>query len=147
MKKLNLGCGNYLFDGYENHDIRKHRPEIKYSFDLNNIPYPFKDNEWDEIMMFDVLEHLKEPLDVMNELHRILKPNGLLSLRVAYWENIACWDDITHRKVYGENAFDCLDPSTPKGKEYGYYSDRKWKIEQRVIDRSKSLRIKMRKIK
>jgi predicted SAM-dependent methyltransferase len=147
--KINLGAGNLLEDTNEwiNHDLRKHRPEIELSFDLSKIPYPLQDNKFEEVKIFDVLEHLNNPLEVMNELHRIIKKGGLLYLRVAGWKSDKCWADITHKKVYDIDAFDALDPSTTRGQEYNYYSDKKWTIMEKVWDRSNSIRIKMTPIK
>lgn len=147
MKKINLGAGNLIIDGYENHDIGKHRPEIMHSFDLNIFPYPLDDNIYDEVRMHDVLEHLDEPLKIIDEIHRILKPNGLLHMRVAGWKSEHCWDDLTHKRVYGLGAFDCLDPSTERGKEYSYYTTRKWHIDKKDWDRCNSIIIWMRTIK
>jgi SAM-dependent methyltransferase len=147
--KINLGAGNLIEDTKEwiNHDLIKHREEIELVFDLEKIPYPLEDNQFEEVKIFDVLEHLDNPLEVMNELHRIIKKGGLLSLRVAGWKSEHCWADITHKKVYDIDAFDSLDPTTQRGQEYNYYSDKKWTIMEKAWDRSNSIRIKMTPIK
>lgn len=93
MPSLLLGCG---------HDRRKkvyHPPHsewvqplvtldfsplVKADFvhDLEDFPWPFKDEEFNEIGAFDVLEHFGRQGDWrrwfkdMGEIHRILKPNG-----------------------------------------------------------------------
>jgi len=46
--------------------------------DLEKIPY--KDNSFDAVICTQVLEHVKEPLVVVKELYRILKPIGTLYL-------------------------------------------------------------------
>jgi len=46
---------------------------------LNN---PFKKESFDIILLNQVLEHISEDLDVLRELHRILKPGGILILGV-----------------------------------------------------------------
>jgi SAM-dependent methyltransferase len=84
MKKLNLGCGKFKKQGYVNLDWdSKCNPDIKH--DLNNTPYPFEDNEFDVVEMDYVLEHLNDVFGKMKELHRILKPNGLLKLKVSHF--------------------------------------------------------------
>ena len=83
-KKLNLGCGEFKKKDYINLDIDKFvNPDILH--DLNKFPYPFKDNTFDLIEADHVLEHLKEPFKVMNELRRILKPQGKLIIKVPHF--------------------------------------------------------------
>ena len=55
--KLNLGCGSKIYDGYVNlykYDI--YNVDIEHV--LEKIPYPFKDNSVDEIILSHVLEHI-----------------------------------------------------------------------------------------
>ena len=82
--KLNLGAGEDRREGYINvdwNDLAK--PDVKHN--LNQFPYPFEDNKFDEIMASHVLEHLDKPFDVMKEFHRILKPGGQLIIKVPHF--------------------------------------------------------------
>ncbi len=86
MNKLNLGCGLFKKEGYVNVDFEDRvNPDIV--LDLNNLEgyKRFEDEEFDEINMSHVLEHLNNPFDIMKELHRILKPNGLLIIEVPHF--------------------------------------------------------------
>ena len=84
LNKLNLGCGGYKKEGYVNIDRNTLvNPDIIN--DLNVIPYPFADNSFDLIEAFHVIEHLNEPFLVMKELHRIIKPNGKLVIKVPHF--------------------------------------------------------------
>ena len=84
MKKLNLGCGHFRKEGFINLDISNLcEPDVLH--DLDNIPYPFKNNTFDLIESDHVLEHLSKPFEVMKELHRILKPAGILKVRVPHF--------------------------------------------------------------
>lgn len=42
----------------------------------------FADETFDAVTMWDVLEHLHDPADSLKEVHRILKPGGVLAFRV-----------------------------------------------------------------
>ena len=55
--KLNLGAGNDILDGFENHDITK-LPGIDVVFDLNQYPWPWNDDAFEEVVANDLLEHL-----------------------------------------------------------------------------------------
>src|SRR5690606_20172628 len=43
---------------------------------------PFKDNEFDVILCNHVLEHIPDDTKAMQELYRILKPNGMAILQI-----------------------------------------------------------------
>jgi len=83
IKKLILGQGS---DGEENMvtiDIDpEHKPDVVH--DLNQTPYPFKDDEFDEVWSHHVMEHLEELPKVMEELHRITKPGGKIFIEVPH---------------------------------------------------------------
>lgn len=82
--KLNLGCGEDKKEGYVNVDFHSHvNPDVVH--DLNSLPYPFDSNSFEQIDAFHILEHLDQPLFVMKELHRILRPNGLLRIKVPHF--------------------------------------------------------------
>lgn len=83
-KKLNLGCGETKKNGYINVDWSPlNNPDIVH--DLNTLPYPFEDNSFDYIEIFHVLEHLDKPFAIMREIHRLLKPNGILHVKVPHF--------------------------------------------------------------
>ena len=84
-KTLDIGCGNKyyndLFTNKINIDIDKNRqPDIVASvYDL-----PFNDNEFDNILCLEVLEHLFEPAKAIAEMNRVLKPDGKLILSTRF---------------------------------------------------------------
>ncbi|HNB50891.1 MAG TPA: class I SAM-dependent methyltransferase [Anaerolineales bacterium] len=49
----------------------------------------FPDNTFDAITLWDVFEHLHDPAATLREIHRVLKPGGLLVMRVP---NFDSWD-------------------------------------------------------
>ena len=48
----------------------------------------FADNSFDVVTMWHVLEHLENPKDYLKEIHRVLKPDGLLVLAVPNVNNL-----------------------------------------------------------
>ena len=50
-----------------------------YQFNLYDIPF---ENEFDTAGLFDVLEHLSDPVKALNNIHNMLNENGLLFVTV-----------------------------------------------------------------
>jgi len=125
---INLGCGPDYKEGAVNVD-RKDWLKVDKVHDLNTYPYPFKDNTADKIYLLDVLEHLLEPEKAVAEAFRILKPNGILMVRVPYIKSSVAWHSLEHRHRGGFtwHTFDEYDASTKIGKKLadaGYHKER-----------------------
>ena len=46
---------------------------------------PFEDNTFDCVVTSEVLEHIQDDVNVISELHRVLKPGGSLGVTVPSW--------------------------------------------------------------
>ena len=78
-----LGCGETRHPGAVHVDANPlAEPDVVH--DLNTFPYPFSDDSVDRIEAFHIIEHLEDPFRVMRELHRILKSDGLLHIKVPH---------------------------------------------------------------
>lgn len=55
-------------------------PDIRTA-DLSN-GIPFEDRQYDFVFCIEVLEHVPNPYDTMSEIHRVLRPEGVLVLSV-----------------------------------------------------------------
>lgn len=129
MEILNLGAGNKIIPGAVNHDIVQHRPEIGAVHDLNLLPWPWEDNSFDQIVARSVLEHLRPTLiETVNECWRILRPGGRLHVKVPYWNCEHAFVDPTHYWQFGLGTLQIFDPTTEYGRQYAWYTLRKWKI-------------------
>lgn len=83
--KLNLGCGKDFREGYLNIDLYSDDPRVIF-MDVRKLD--FEDSSVDEIVAFDILEHFshRETGAVLAEWARVLKPGGILRLRVPSLE-------------------------------------------------------------
>ena len=90
-------------------------PGCDILWDLENRPLPFKDEEFDELAAYDVLEHIGKQgdwrgwFDEMAEYHRILKPGGLFSIMVPIGEDR--FADPGHTRFLALNNFVFLSQS------------------------------------
>jgi len=105
-KKLNLGCGKDIKPDYINLD-RVKLPGVDVVHDLNKFPWPFKNNEFDEILCKHVIEHLMDFGKTMKEIHRIIKPGGVVKIIVPHFTSKAAFDP-THKHFFTYDTFDCF---------------------------------------
>ncbi|MBI5047561.1 MAG: class I SAM-dependent methyltransferase [Deltaproteobacteria bacterium] len=96
-KILDIGCGYGFFlsrmkaKGWQVYGIDVSETAVSYASGhgldvalgtLDNVKY--EDKSFDVVTLFYVLEHLPDPLKAIQEIRRILNPNGLLLLRVPH---------------------------------------------------------------
>jgi len=131
MKKkiLNLGCGKVRIPGVIGVDRVKIEKYVDIVHNLNVVPYPFKSNSIDEIHFYHVLEHLQNPISKLEEIHRILKPGGILHMRIPHFSSLGGFSDITHIRPFGYSSFDCLE----KDNYQHFYTTVEFKIIKKEI--------------
>lgn len=118
---LNLGSGTRPLDGAVNLD-RALVTGVDVQADLEDLPWPFADGEFAEVLAFDVFEHVGDPLAFMTEAHRILRAGGMLKIHTSYWRTEGSFTDPTHRRFCTPNTFDYWVPGTPRQQRYPHYS-------------------------
>ena len=105
-KKLNLCCGFDYKQGWINADHKLAINKKDVEVDLENLPLPFEDNTFDYIYSSHTLEHInREIMGVFFELWRILKPNGILEIRVPHFSHTSALASPGHKKVFSIRSF------------------------------------------
>ena len=102
--KLNLGCGDDIKEGFYNVD-KRHRKGVDLIFDLNKKTWPFKTNSVDYIYCKDILEHLDDMHNSMNEISRILKPGGKVFITMPHYTSPDAWGDPEHTRPINSKTF------------------------------------------
>lgn len=123
MKILDAGCGTAKVEDAIGID-RFRLPGVNIVYDLNRVPWPFKDESFDEIYLNDIIEHLTDTIKIMEECYRLLKNGGELHIRVVYWNHRYAFSDPTHVIFFSETSFDFFT-----GKRRNYYSKAKFEID------------------
>ncbi len=116
MKRLNLGCGHEILDGYINLD-RAALEGVDVVHDLAQLPLPFPNQEFDEILCNNILEHVQY-IDVLRELHRIMKPGGRLKICVPHFTSRDNFIDPTHIKRFSFKTFEFFVKNSSFGRNY-----------------------------
>ena len=93
---LDIGCGEkpYL-DIFSSHTVSYTGIDIPQSLHkkdavdifANAHHLPFKKDTFDTVLCLEILEHVKQPLEVLKEIYRVLKPGCVLVLSAPqnYW--------------------------------------------------------------
>lgn len=115
--KLNVGCGRKHKAGFVNLDISA-EVGADVVHDLNCVPWPFESGTFEEVHAYDVLEHVDNVPAVLEEIHRICKPGGLLCVTVPHFSSANAFTDLTHRHWFSWKSFEPYRP----GAELDFYS-------------------------
>lgn len=70
-----------------------------------NAGIPLADNSVGVINASHVLEHLKDPVQSMREIHRVLADGGWAFIEVPSTDGRGAWQDPTHVSFWNENSF------------------------------------------
>ncbi|MDD2889220.1 MAG: methyltransferase domain-containing protein [bacterium] len=127
MIKLNLGCGKDIRKDYLNAD-KALLPGVNVVCNIEN-GLPFKSNVFDTILCKHVLEHLNDFMSAMDDLHRILKNNGVLDVVVPYCSSVNAYADPTHKRFFAYKTMDCFE----KDSACDFYTETEFKIIRRKL--------------
>ena len=127
--RLNLGVGREGLQSWVNVDITP-RMCVDTVWDLDVTPWPWADCEATEIKAFDILEHLDDMVAVMDECWRVLKPGGLMTVRVPVAGGPNHYDDPTHKRGFTPASFNYWCPNTQEHDPYPLlYGRGTWELE------------------
>lgn len=104
MKRANLGCGEDYREGWLNVDYSNVAADEQY--DLRKFHWPWGENEFDEVLMQGVIEHLPDTRQTITEVWRMLKPGGVFSGSFPYCGSHFAFRDPTHVRYFDEKIFD-----------------------------------------
>jgi len=126
---LCIGCGQTKpTPGVIRLDISSEvKPDVVW--DLDDFPYPFEDNQFDVVECFDVIEHLSNIPKSLEEIHRILKNQGILKITTPHYSCSNSYVDPTHRYHLSYYSFDYFCD----GHSLSYYSKVKYRIKNRHL--------------
>ncbi|MET0649295.1 MAG: class I SAM-dependent methyltransferase [Pyrinomonadaceae bacterium] len=118
MKILDIGCGKHKTPGAVGMDSNP-RSDADVLHDLDVVPYPFPDDEFDVVVGNQVIEHVDDVLAVVAELYRVTKPGGLIRLDTPHFSDIASYTDPTHKHHLTTESFAYFTGDRP---DFDFYS-------------------------
>jgi SAM-dependent methyltransferase len=127
---LNVGCGRDLIPGFINLDSSA-QVGADLVFDLDSCrsqKIPLSDDSVDGIYACHVVEHVRDTLALMQELHRVAKPGAQMVIRVPHGSSNDAFEDPTHVHQFFENSFSYFGQPAYRRADYGYRGD--WEVSK-----------------
>jgi predicted SAM-dependent methyltransferase len=101
---LNIGCGENIINNYDNLDFYSISNFFKKKIIMSDIryPLPFYENSYLGVFCSHTIEHLDyaHAKQLLNEIKRILKPNGIVRIAVPDLEKYV--EFYLNKKPFGE---------------------------------------------
>lgn len=94
-------------------------PLAKVKVDIHKIPFP--ENHFDVVLCNHVLEHVRDDIQAMKEIHRVLRPGGWAILQVPFFSPVpekTFHDDSIKDRREREKVFGQADHVRKYGKDY-----------------------------
>jgi SAM-dependent methyltransferase len=145
--RLNLGCGDDIRDGFINIDLID-AADLKIDLETvgreKKLPYP--DGSVELTLCSHILEHLHNFKDLMNELHRVTKPGGVLTVLVPIYPSKQAFQDPTHVRFFTDETFSYVNQEHDLYRECGKnYGLKPWKVNQQRVLNGWELAVNLRK--
>jgi len=130
MRILDVGCGRNKRPGAIGVDYNADTAADALA-DINGGRLPFRDGVFDRVELIHVIEHVEDVVQTIEELHRVLKPGGVLHVETPHYTDFSSFCDPTHRWHLNSFSFRYF---TEEG-GFSYYSRSRF--------RQKSLHVKL----
>ena len=127
-KVLDVGCGNNKIEGAVGLDISKDT-QADIICDLNKCPYPIDDNEFDKVYAKHIIEHVDDPIKFLNEIYRIIKPNGTCFIETPHFSCYVCYSEPQHKRYLSYFMIDEILKKVPfklVSREITFYKTFRW---------------------
>jgi hypothetical protein len=137
--RLNIGCGRNTLPGWINID-NIDLPGIDIIMDLESCgqqQLPYEDNSVNEFLLSHSLEHVVNSLGLMQELHRIARPQALAVIRLPFGASDDAFEDPTHVRQYFPGSFGYFSQPFYWRADYGYRGD--WQVRKITLNVDKNV--------
>lgn len=96
-------------------------PDIVH--DLNIRPWPFAQDRFRAVHLYDVLEHLDNVVTTLEEIHRVSRNGAHVFITVPHFSSSNTFSDPTHQHAFGVRSLQYFTG----GNEFSFYSQVRFK--------------------
>jgi SAM-dependent methyltransferase len=116
---LDLGCGPRKYPGAIGADRNPHTAaDVLCDFDRGFLP--FADDSFDQVRAVHLVEHVAEIVRLIEEMHRVARPGGLLLIVTPHYTDASSFTDPTHRWHLNSFSFRVFYPGGIHGEDHWY---------------------------
>lgn len=137
--QLDIGCGSHKQPGFVGMDIQP-LEGVDIVHDFLKIPWPLEDNSVVRAIASHIVEHIPPVavlpkgtrfpfIEFMNEVWRVLVPDGEFAMAMPYWMSQGFAQDPTHINACNHMTWAYFDPGALDGQLYQFYQPSPWKIQ------------------
>ena len=137
-QRLDIACGQQLQPGWTGMDIADIILPlgVKANYINHNVlefPWPIESNSIYEARCSHFVEHIPHQLEgsnmmrnglvlFMEELYRVMMPQGIVTIMAPYYSSQRAWQDPTHIRGITENTFRYFDKKWLESLGMGHYN-------------------------
>ena len=125
--KLNLGCGRKYDENAVNVDIPSSDVVADVWHDLNLRPWPFEDDTFESVVAEDVIEHLRDVIPTMEEIHRVCRSGAVVRITLPHFSAANAYTDPTHLHYFSLFSFDYVTG------ERAFYTAKRFRMVRREL--------------
>jgi SAM-dependent methyltransferase len=133
-RAVDLGCGRDKIAGAVGVDAAGNaNADVRH--DLDVYPYPFPDSSFEAVVLRNVIEHVRNVVGLMEEIHRIGTPGADVLITTPHFSSVYSYQDPTHLRHL---ALDSMDYFTEKTSHSNFYSSARFRVVARGFDFGRS---------
>lgn len=131
-RTLDVGCGNNKIPGAIGIDLVA-GTQADIVHDLNITPWPVETSSFDFVRLWSVLEHLRDVVAVINEVHRVSRSGATVVIGLPHFSSINAYTDPTHVHLFSSSSFDYFLEGTELERQHGFYSTARFQLLERRV--------------
>jgi len=133
-KAVDLGCGRDKIAGAIGVDFAGNAlADVRH--DLDAYPYPFADGSFEVVVLRNVVEHVRNVVGLMEEVHRIGSAGADVLITTPHFSSLYSFQDPTHLRHL---ALDSMDYFTDDTRHSNFYSAARFRMVGRGLDFGRS---------
>jgi len=116
---LDLGCGPNKYPGAIGADrLRQTSADVLCDFD--STPLPFANSSFDQVRASHLIEHVSDPIRLIEEMHRVTRAGGTLVIITPHCSDSSSYADPTHRTHWNSFSMRYFYPGGIHGHDHWY---------------------------